>query len=102
MLFNKSIEENVRFAKWKATSGEVQQACKMAGIHDDIMQLKDVKLKLLNFSSTAVKIFCNVSFFNIGLRYYCGISWKFAVYKSKAATFICKSVFAKTEDIVVG
>jgi len=45
-LFNKSVEENVRFAKWSATMDEIQDACKKAEIHEDILLLPQVLMQL--------------------------------------------------------
>jgi len=38
-LFNRSIMENIRFAKPKATDEEVYQAAKLAHIHDTIIKM---------------------------------------------------------------
>jgi ABC-type multidrug transport system fused ATPase/permease subunit len=40
-LFNKSILENVRYGRLKATDEEVVEACKAAAIHDKIMTFPD-------------------------------------------------------------
>ncbi|KAF1934647.1 P-loop containing nucleoside triphosphate hydrolase protein [Clathrospora elynae] len=40
-LFNKSILENVRYGRLKATDDEVVEACKAAAIHDKIMSFPD-------------------------------------------------------------
>lgn len=40
-LFNGTVYENVAYAKKDATQQEVEEACKMAGIHSFIMGLKD-------------------------------------------------------------
>lgn len=41
VLFNHSIEHNIRYAKLDATDEEIQQAAKHANIHDFIMSLSD-------------------------------------------------------------
>ena len=40
-LFDESIEENLRIAKPDATQEELENACKMASVHDFIMSLPD-------------------------------------------------------------
>ncbi len=40
-MFHRSIAENLRIAKYKATKKEIIEACKKAEIHDDIMKMKD-------------------------------------------------------------
>lgn len=40
-LFNRSIEDNVRYAKLDATDNEVMDACKAAGIHGKILSLPE-------------------------------------------------------------
>ncbi len=39
-LFNETIEENLRLAKPNATQEEIEQACKLASIHDFIVSLE--------------------------------------------------------------
>ncbi|MDD1657325.1 MAG: ABC transporter ATP-binding protein/permease [Methanomicrobiales archaeon] len=38
-LWNSSVEENIRYGRITATSGEVEQAARRAGIHDEILTL---------------------------------------------------------------
>ena len=40
-LFDESIEENLRIAKSDATKEEIEEACKMASVHDFIMSLPE-------------------------------------------------------------
>jgi len=40
-LFNGTIEENIAFAKPDAKFNEIEQAARVARIHDDIMQMSD-------------------------------------------------------------
>ncbi len=40
-LFDETIEENLRIAKPDATQNELEEACKMASVHDFIMSLPD-------------------------------------------------------------
>lgn len=40
-LFDETIEENLRIAKTDATKEELEQACKLASVHDFIMMLPD-------------------------------------------------------------
>ncbi len=40
-LFNESIEENLRIAKPNATIQEIEEACKLASVHDFILTLPD-------------------------------------------------------------
>lgn len=40
-LFEETIEDNLRIAKPDATQGEIENACKMASVHDFIMTLPD-------------------------------------------------------------
>ena len=40
-LFDESIEENLRIAKPGATQEEIENACRMASVHDFIMTLPD-------------------------------------------------------------
>ena len=40
-LFSETIEENVRFGKPDVTQEEIIEACKIASIHENIMDLKD-------------------------------------------------------------
>jgi len=44
VLFNGSIEDNIRFGKPNATLDEIQAAAKMANAHDFIMKLPQVTL----------------------------------------------------------
>jgi len=41
VLFHDTIENNIRIAKLDATSQEIQEACKKAGIHDFISELPE-------------------------------------------------------------
>ena len=41
VLFNDSIEENIKYAKPEASLEEVKTASKLAEIHDQIMQFTD-------------------------------------------------------------
>ncbi|CAF4466615.1 unnamed protein product, partial [Didymodactylos carnosus] len=43
VLFDMSIEENIRLGKLDATDNEVVQAAILANAHDFIMELKDVR-----------------------------------------------------------
>jgi ABC-type multidrug transport system fused ATPase/permease subunit len=38
-LLNDSVLQNVRYGREKATDDEIQDACKLVGIHDTIMKL---------------------------------------------------------------
>jgi ABC-type transport system involved in Fe-S cluster assembly fused permease/ATPase subunit len=40
-LFNASIRENVRYAKRNATNAEIEEACRAASIHNDIVSFPD-------------------------------------------------------------
>ena len=40
-LFDDTVEENLRIAKPEATLEEIQNACRMASVHDFIMTLSD-------------------------------------------------------------
>lgn len=40
-LFDETIEENLRIAKPDATQAELEEACRLASIHDFIMRLPD-------------------------------------------------------------
>ncbi|KAF2638656.1 hypothetical protein P280DRAFT_455834 [Massarina eburnea CBS 473.64] len=40
-LFNQTIRQNVRYAKLDATDAEIEDACRAAAIHDDIMTFPD-------------------------------------------------------------
>lgn len=40
-LFDESIEDNLRIAKPEATQQEIEEACRMASIHDFVMSLPD-------------------------------------------------------------
>lgn len=40
-LFNQSIRQNVRYAKLDATDAEIEEACRAAAIHDDIVSFPD-------------------------------------------------------------
>ncbi|CAF0769917.1 unnamed protein product [Didymodactylos carnosus] len=49
VLFDMSIEENIRLGKLNATDDEVVQAATLANAHDFIMELEDVRaLQLMN------------------------------------------------------
>ncbi|KAF1998574.1 hypothetical protein P154DRAFT_621694 [Amniculicola lignicola CBS 123094] len=41
VLFNRSIRENVRYARLDATNAEIEEACKQAAIHDTIVSFPD-------------------------------------------------------------
>lgn len=41
LLFNRTILQNIKYARQSATTKEVQEACKRANIHDFIMKLED-------------------------------------------------------------
>ncbi|KAL8766770.1 MAG: hypothetical protein Q9194_006173 [Teloschistes cf. exilis] len=40
-MFNKTVMENVRYAKFEATDEEVMEACKAAAVHDKILSFTD-------------------------------------------------------------
>lgn len=40
-MFHRSIKENIEIAKYGASMDEIQDACKAAHIHDDIMKMKN-------------------------------------------------------------
>ncbi|ENI03104.1 hypothetical protein COCC4DRAFT_143445, partial [Bipolaris maydis ATCC 48331] len=41
VLFNQSIRQNIRYPKLDATDAEVEDACRAAAIHDDIVSFPD-------------------------------------------------------------
>ncbi|KZM19282.1 ATPase [Ascochyta rabiei] len=41
VLFNQTIRENIRYAKLEATDAEIEDACRAAAIHDDIVGFPD-------------------------------------------------------------
>lgn len=41
VLFNQSIRQNIRYAKLEATDAEIEDACRAAAIHDDIVGFPD-------------------------------------------------------------
>ncbi|UPX20386.1 uncharacterized protein EKO05_0010619 [Ascochyta rabiei] len=41
VLFNQTIRQNVRYARLEATDGEIEDACRAAAIHDDIVGFPD-------------------------------------------------------------
>ncbi|ENI05636.1 hypothetical protein COCC4DRAFT_121650, partial [Bipolaris maydis ATCC 48331] len=41
VLFNQSIRQNIRYAKLDATDAEIEDACRAAAIHDDIVSFPD-------------------------------------------------------------
>lgn len=41
VMFHRSIEDNLRLANYEATSAEIEQACRHAKIHDDIMLMPE-------------------------------------------------------------
>lgn len=41
LLFNRTIRENIRYARLKATDAEIEDACRAAAIHDDIEGFPD-------------------------------------------------------------
>jgi ABC-type multidrug transport system fused ATPase/permease subunit len=41
VLFNQTIRENVRYAKLEASDNEIEEACRAAAIHDDIISFPD-------------------------------------------------------------
>lgn len=46
-LFSESIEDNIRFGKEDASKEEIEQAAKMASVHDNIMKLKNAYQTIL-------------------------------------------------------
>lgn len=41
VLFNQTIRQNIRYARLEATDAEIEDACRAAAIHDDIMGFPD-------------------------------------------------------------
>ena len=40
-LFNRSIRQNIRYANSDVTDAEIEEACRVASIHDDIVSFPD-------------------------------------------------------------